>query len=80
MPRFIDVHEVEIVARVCRTPGPERDTDDPEALMLAERVLKSGIALFPNKAYAHILYSNFLIEVSSLYQVRLGALLLGMGA
>ncbi|KAG2449445.1 hypothetical protein HYH02_005592 [Chlamydomonas schloesseri] len=66
--KFIDVHEVEVVARVCRQRGPERDTDDPEALKLAERVLKSGIALFPTKAYAHILYSNFLIEVSSLYQ------------
>lgn len=59
-----------MVARVCRKRGPERDTDDPEALALAERVLKSGIALFPHKAYAHILYSNFLIEVASLYQVR----------
>lgn len=35
-----------------------------------DRILRAGIALFPNSAYTHILYANFLIEVQSLYQVR----------
>ncbi|KAG2497028.1 hypothetical protein HYH03_005031 [Edaphochlamys debaryana] len=66
--KFWDVYEVEHVARICRTPGKELDTQDEEAVQLAERILRAGIVLFPASAFAHILYSNLLIEVQNLNQ------------
>ncbi|KAG2497033.1 hypothetical protein HYH03_005036 [Edaphochlamys debaryana] len=66
--KFWDVYEVEHVARICRTPGKEMDTQDEEAVQLADRILRAGIVLFPASAFAHILYSNLLIEVQNLNQ------------
>ncbi|KAG2497025.1 hypothetical protein HYH03_005028 [Edaphochlamys debaryana] len=66
--KFWDVYEVEHVARICRTPGKQVDTQDEEAVQLAERILRAGIVLFPASAFAHILYSNLLIEVQNLNQ------------
>ncbi|GFR50724.1 hypothetical protein Agub_g12981 [Astrephomene gubernaculifera] len=65
---FIDMYEVEVVARVCRTPGQESGTQDEASVKLSERILKAGIVLFPNESYVHVLYSNLLIEVQTLYQ------------
>ncbi|KAG2449443.1 hypothetical protein HYH02_005590 [Chlamydomonas schloesseri] len=65
---FLDIYEVEMASRVCRTPGRESGTQDEASVKLAERILKAGITLFPISAFAHILYSNLLIEVQTLYQ------------
>ncbi|KAG2449446.1 hypothetical protein HYH02_005593 [Chlamydomonas schloesseri] len=66
--KFWDIYEVEMLSRVCRTPGDVRGTQDSRMLKYADRIIRAGIALFPTSAYAHILYANFLIEVQSLYQ------------
>ncbi|KAG2433266.1 hypothetical protein HXX76_008334 [Chlamydomonas incerta] len=66
--KFWDIYEVEMVSRVCRTPGDVRGTQHVRMLKYTDRIIRAGIRLFPNSAYAHILYANFLIEVQSLYQ------------
>ncbi|KXZ46983.1 hypothetical protein GPECTOR_39g477 [Gonium pectorale] len=66
--RFVDEYEVEVAARVCRTPGEAVGTQDEASVKLAERILKSGILQFPQDPYAHVLYSNLRIEVQNLYR------------
>ncbi|KAG2450719.1 hypothetical protein HYH02_004557 [Chlamydomonas schloesseri] len=65
--RFPDPMEVEIVSRVCRK-WTEDDVLDPDAVKLAETVLKVGLAHFHDDVFLTITYSNFLIEVQNNYQ------------
>ncbi|KAL6762968.1 hypothetical protein V8C86DRAFT_516034 [Haematococcus lacustris] len=62
-----DSRQVEILARCCRV-WVDRDTLDPEAVLLAETVLKCGIAQRPKDPFMIVLISSFLIDVQSSYQ------------
>ncbi|KAJ9509395.1 hypothetical protein QJQ45_001848 [Haematococcus lacustris] len=57
-----DSRQVEILARCCRV-WVDRDTLDPEAVLLAETVLKCGIAQRPKDPFMIVLISSFLIDV-----------------
>jgi len=59
---FEDAHDVELIARAMRV----HDVDGnmlPEAAELGERIIKAGMATFPNDPHLLILYANFLMEV-----------------
>ncbi|KAG2493479.1 hypothetical protein HYH03_008295 [Edaphochlamys debaryana] len=65
--RFPDPMEVEICSRVARK-WTEDDILDPDAVRLAETILKVGQAHFHDDVFLTITYSNFLIEVQNNYQ------------
>lgn len=58
---------MEIIARCCRV-WVDEDTVDQEAVQLAVRVMKAGMAQLPNDPYMILLYSSFLIDVQTSYQ------------
>lgn len=61
--RFSHEFDVELAARMIGRCWDEDDNYDPQALDLAETILKGGLQQFPDSAYLHIVYANFLIEV-----------------
>ncbi len=64
--KFEDPREVEIASRVLRV-WLDEDTLDPDAMALAERILKAGKTELPNSPYMTILWSSFLIDVQESY-------------
>ena len=52
--------QVEIVARCCRV-WLDEDTLDPEAVRLAETIMRAGMTMMPNSPYMIVLYSSFLM-------------------
>ena len=48
--KFSDAREVEIASRVCRK-WLDEDTLEEEGVLLAERMIKTGMILMPNRPY-----------------------------
>lgn len=67
--KFTDAREVEITARCCRLWLPEDDeVVDPDAVRMAEKVMKAGMVLLSKQPFMIIIYSSFLIDVQTGYQ------------
>ena len=52
----------------------DEDTPDPEAIKLADVILRAGMQQLPNNPYMILLYSSFLIDVQGSYQSGYGQL------
>ena len=52
----------------------DEDTPDPEAIKLADAILRAGMQQLPNNPYMILLYSSFLIDVQGSYQSGYGQL------
>ncbi|GFH07292.1 uncharacterized protein HaLaN_02074, partial [Haematococcus lacustris] len=64
---FTDPRQVEIASRCCRQ-WLDEDTLEPDAVVLAERIISAGKLLMPHRVYMVIWYSSFLIDVQGSYQ------------
>ncbi|KAJ9529670.1 hypothetical protein QJQ45_014402 [Haematococcus lacustris] len=64
---FTDPRQVEIASRCCRQ-WLDEDTLEPDAVVLAERIISAGKLLMPHQPYMIIWYSSFLIDVQGSYQ------------
>ncbi|KAG2423934.1 hypothetical protein HXX76_014875 [Chlamydomonas incerta] len=60
--KFDDPMDVEVLVRVVRQFNIDGDVIE-EAAALAEKVVRAGMAVFPNHPTLLILYANFLLEV-----------------
>ncbi|KAJ9529821.1 hypothetical protein QJQ45_022220 [Haematococcus lacustris] len=73
---FTDPRQVEIASRCCRQ-WLDEDTLEPDAVVLAERIISAGKLLMPHRVYMVIWYSSFLIDVQGSYQTGYAELMVG---
>ena len=59
---------------ICSFRWLDEDTPDPDAIKLADIMLRAGMQQLPNNPYMILLYSSFLIDVQGSYQSGYGQL------